>query len=132
MRGHSISEIILSDHPIGFTGIDTPHVIVALGQEGVKRRKKNIEQLLQTSMVIVSTGIDLPTCRSDVKTIDFKSLKIKTVDWALAALAWLAVHNHIITTEMLVSALKIKFKSTVLQKTLDVLNLVKSAKEKIT
>ena len=39
LRGHSISELILSPDEIEFTGIEKPGVIIAIGPEGVNRRK---------------------------------------------------------------------------------------------
>jgi pyruvate/2-oxoacid:ferredoxin oxidoreductase beta subunit len=40
MKGHSVSEIILSDSKIEYTGIENPSVVIALAPEGVSRRKK--------------------------------------------------------------------------------------------
>ncbi|GAH93680.1 unnamed protein product, partial [marine sediment metagenome] len=45
LRGHSISELVLSSEEIGFTGILNPDVIVALSQEGVERRKNFFDTL---------------------------------------------------------------------------------------
>jgi pyruvate/2-oxoacid:ferredoxin oxidoreductase beta subunit/Pyruvate/2-oxoacid:ferredoxin oxidoreductase gamma subunit len=128
MEGHSISEVILSKKSIGFTGINRPSIVVAVGQEGVERRKKIFNCLSKNSQVVAAAGVDLPTCEAMMESVDFKTLKIKSSDWALAALAWLAASNHILSLDMLLSALKIKFKDPVLKNTLKLVNLVKTAK----
>ena len=126
MRGHSISEIILSDDSIGFTGIDQPSVVLALGQEGIERRKQIFAGLPENSLVVAAVKVELPSCKAKTKWIDFKRLKIKLPDWALATLCWLAVRNQILSLDMLLSALKIKFKEPVLQDVLKVVDVVKS------
>ena len=132
MRGHSISEMILSDQPIGFNGIHLPDVVVAMGQAGVDRRKAIFDQLPDSALVLVAPGVTLPPCKATIRKIDVKHLRIKSTDWALAALAWLSVHNHLISFEMLESALKLKFHSAVLEKTLETVHRVKSNYEAAT
>ena len=39
LRGHSACEVILSPHKIDYTGTTVPDVILALGQEGIDRKK---------------------------------------------------------------------------------------------
>ena len=127
MRGHSISEIILSEGAIGFTGIDQPSVVLALGQEGIERRKLIFACLPEESLVVAAAKVDLPPCTATVEWIDFKGLKIKLRDWALATLGWLAMRNQILSIDMLLSALNIKFKEPVLEDVLKVVDVVKSA-----
>ncbi len=114
LRGPSISELILSPEPIGFTGIEEPDVIVALAGEGVGQRKDLFSRLRKDGLVIQVRGIEIPECRATIHEIDFKNQKIKSKDWALASLAVLAKLNHVITLEMLHSALKRKFKEPLL------------------
>ena len=45
MRGHSVSEIILSDAEIDYTGVEHPALVVALAAEGVQRRIKMLVSL---------------------------------------------------------------------------------------
>jgi Pyruvate/2-oxoacid:ferredoxin oxidoreductase gamma subunit len=115
LRGHSISEIILSPQDIGYTGIDRPSAVIALSQEGVDRRRHLFSHLDKTATVIQVQGIDLPSCKAGVHQVDLKKQGIKTVNWALAALAVLAKLNKVINLKMLQSALETKFKGNVLE-----------------
>ncbi len=119
MRGHSITEIILSDAQVGFTGIDRPAVVIALADEGVHRRKALFGQLSGDVLVLTAKGIELPTCAAQVVELDFKAKKIKPQDWALAALAWLADKNQVISRQMLKSALELRFTGKVLESAMD-------------
>jgi 2-oxoglutarate/2-oxoacid ferredoxin oxidoreductase subunit beta len=110
MRGHSVSEIILSDTEIEYTGIEKPSVVIALAPEGVNRRKKLLADLSPEALVIKATGIELPTCPASVIEVDFKADKIKPQDWALVALAVLAGQNKVMTMDMLKAALKLRFR----------------------
>jgi len=111
LRGPSISEIILSPQKIFFTGITTPAVILALGQEGVDRRKSLFEHLGKDTLVIGAKDIRLPPCKAEIIQTDFKRLKIGGSDRALAALALMAKINKIISLPMLNAALAMKFKA---------------------
>ncbi len=110
MRGHSVSDIILSDTEIEYTGIENPSVVIALAPEGVNRRKKMLTDLSPEALVIKAGGIELPPCPASVIEVDFKAEKIKSQDWALVALAVLAEQHHVITMDMLKAALKLRFR----------------------
>jgi Pyruvate/2-oxoacid:ferredoxin oxidoreductase gamma subunit len=124
MRGHSVSEIILSDIEIEYTGIEKPSIVIALAPEGVNRRKKMLAALSPDTHVIKARGVELPACRAVVTEIDFKSKKIKAPDWALAAVATLAWQNEILTMEMLKAALKLRFKKPFYEKALAVVEKI--------
>lgn len=109
MRGHSVSDIIISDSEIKYTGIESPLVVIALAPEGVNRRKKMLAQLSPEALVIKSSGIELPPCPASIIEIDFKAEKIKSQDWALVALAVLAQQNKVLTMDMLKAALQLRF-----------------------
>jgi 2-oxoglutarate/2-oxoacid ferredoxin oxidoreductase subunit beta len=109
MRGHSVSDIILSDSEIEYTGIESPSVVIALAPEGVNRRKKMLAQLSPESLVIKASDIELPASQATIIEVDFKAEKIKSQDWALVALAVLAQQNKVLTMEMLKAALKLRF-----------------------
>ncbi len=110
MRGHSVSDIILSDTQIEYTGIENPSVVIALAPEGVNRRKKMLADLSPEALVIKAAGIELPPCPASIIEVDFKAEKIKPQDWALAALAVLAAQNNVLTKDMLKAALKMRFR----------------------
>jgi len=115
LRGPSISEVILSPEQIGYTGIDRPHVVVAMAEEGVQRRKALFRDLDENTLILQVQGVDLPPTRARVHRVDFKGQKIKSTDWAIAALSVLAKLNKVITLEMLRAALSNRFGGQVLE-----------------
>jgi len=115
MRGHSVCELILSDTPIDYTGIQSPDVVIALAQEGVDRRRKQLERLKPTALVIKAAPVALPQTAARIVAIDFKTQRFKSTDWAVAALACLAGRNVVLNSDMLDSALEHRFKGEVLQ-----------------
>jgi pyruvate/2-oxoacid:ferredoxin oxidoreductase beta subunit/Pyruvate/2-oxoacid:ferredoxin oxidoreductase gamma subunit len=114
MRGHSVSELILSKEEIGYTGIDNPSTVIALGQEGVSRRKKIFAELTPETLVLKAANVDLPATEAEIREIDFKTHKVKTQDWALAAIVQLARTNRMLSVDMLAAALELRFKGNVL------------------
>ena len=129
MRGHSISEVILSEEEIEFTGIEKPAIVMALAQEGVNRRKEMLAGLPSQTHIIKAAGIELPRCKAAVTEIDFKAKKIKSVDWALAALAILARQEMILTMDMLKAALQVRFKKGVYESAIALLESVSPISE---
>jgi pyruvate/2-oxoacid:ferredoxin oxidoreductase beta subunit/Pyruvate/2-oxoacid:ferredoxin oxidoreductase gamma subunit len=121
MRGHSVSEIILSDVEIDYTGIENPSVVVALAPEGVNRRKKMFAALSKESVVIKTAGVELPACQAAIIEVDFKSKKIKSADYALASLAVLARQNNALNMDMLCAALKLRFENSIYQMAMSVM-----------
>jgi Pyruvate/2-oxoacid:ferredoxin oxidoreductase gamma subunit len=109
MRGHSVSEIILSETKIDYTGIENPTLVIALAQEGVNRRKAMLAGLSAQAQVIKAAGLDLGACRANMVEVDFKAQKIRPQDMALASLAVCAGHRTVLTTEMLETAVKLRF-----------------------
>ena len=121
LRGPSISELILSPQEIDYTGIETPDVVVALDQEGVARRKDLFDCLTDKTLIIQVGGVDLPDCKARIHPVDLKASGIKRPDWALASLAVLANLNRVISIEMLIAAIKLKFKGNTRQTALALL-----------
>jgi Pyruvate/2-oxoacid:ferredoxin oxidoreductase gamma subunit len=115
LRGHSVSEMVLSPQPVDYTGIDRPNVVVALADEGVGRRKKMLSRLGSDTLIIKAAGVSLPETGATVQEVDFKARKIKSQDWALASLALLANKQRVISMEMLKAALAFKFKKAILE-----------------
>ena len=113
LRGHSVSEVILSKKAIGYTGIQQPSVVVALAAEGVARRKKMLANLTEDALVIRAEDIEIPSCRATVVSVDFKAAGIREPDWALAALATMAHRNTALSAAMLQTALDIRFSGKV-------------------
>jgi 2-oxoglutarate/2-oxoacid ferredoxin oxidoreductase subunit beta len=125
LRGACISEVILSHEAIGYTGITTPDVVLALGQEGVDRRKHLFDHLDKNARVIRAEEIHLPACNARVQETNFKAHKIKSNDRALAGLCVLARLNTVIYPDMLESALACRFSDNLLASALDLVKRVK-------
>ena len=125
LRGPSITEVILSPQAIGYTGIERPDVILALSQEGVDRRKRLFDLLDNSVLILQAPGVLIPSCNAEIFPTNFKSQKIKSTDWALAALIMLAKMNRVIHLEMLKTALKYKFKNNILTSSLDLIERIK-------
>ena len=124
LRGPSITEVILSPQAIGYTGIERPNVILALSQEGVDRRKRLFDLLDNSVLILQAPGVLIPSCKAEIFQTNFKLQKIKSTDWALAALIVLAKMNRVIHLEMLKTALKYKFKNNLLKSSLDLVERV--------
>ncbi len=125
LRGHSITEVILSPEDIGYTGIERPDVVFALSQEGVDRRRHIFDDLDDQSLIILGKEIDLPPCNAEMHPIDFKALKIKPHDRALASLGGLATLNRVIHPDMLGAVLNYRFKGDALASAQDIVERVK-------
>ena len=113
LRGQSVSEILLSPDKIGYTGIESPTVVLALSDEGVARRQKIFAGLSPDTYVLKEASVAIPGTPAQVEEIDFKAMKIKKTDWALASLAVLAKHEIVLNKDMLVFALKSRFNEKV-------------------
>jgi len=127
MRGHSVSELIVSPNEIDYTGIARPTAVVALAAEGVAKRRALLEGLGPECMIVSAAGVALPPTRAEVVEIDFKARKIKSQDWAVAALAYLAREERGITLEMLEAALALRFKGPVLEQVQAVVERMQAA-----
>jgi pyruvate/2-oxoacid:ferredoxin oxidoreductase beta subunit len=109
LRGPSISEIILARDAIGYTGIETPSVVIAVGREGVLRRKSLFSRIPPEGLVIAGTDLEIPPLRCRILRIDFQKLKISSQDRALASLGALAKEHFAISMKMIEQGLKIRF-----------------------
>ena len=124
LRGASNAEVILSSEEIGFTGIERPSVIAALGQDGVGRRRQLFESVDHDTLVLQADGIEVPETNATVRRVDFRGQGIKSQDWALASVSLLAKLNRVISLEMLKSALETRFKGQSLISSLELLDRV--------
>lgn len=113
LRGQSVSEIMISKEAIGYAGIESPSIVIAISEEGVQRRKDIFASLNSSTIVLREKDIAIPETGAAVYEVDFKALKIKKHDWALASLAILARENLAITRESLFCAITTKFNEKV-------------------
>jgi Pyruvate/2-oxoacid:ferredoxin oxidoreductase gamma subunit len=116
LRGHSVSEMVLSPQPVDYTGIERPQMVIALADEGVGRRKQMLAALDADTLVIKASGVTLPDSDATIQEVDFKARKIKSQDWALASLALLATTGRVISMPMLKAALAARFSATILER----------------
>jgi len=114
MTGPSISEVILSKDNIGFTGIEKPDFVLALAEEGVRRKKNLFDALGPETIIIQSKAVEIPACRATIVPLDFSTLMIPLPNQAIAMIAILARKYLLIRPEELDSALKMRFVSPVL------------------
>jgi len=121
LRGACISDVILSPEEIGYTGITSPDIVLALSQEGVKHL---FDHLDKNALIIRAEKIHLPPCNAKVQQPDFKAQKIKSSDRALAALSVLSKLETVIYPDMLESALAHRFKDNILASALDLVRRV--------
>ncbi len=68
--------------------------------------------------------VELPPCKSKVKSIDFKSQKIRPADWALAALTRVTREHPMLNRDMLKAALQIRFKDDAYDSALDLIDRI--------
>jgi pyruvate/2-oxoacid:ferredoxin oxidoreductase beta subunit len=113
LRGHSVTEIVLQDREVNFSGIENPDIIIAISEQGVNRRKDLFKNLSDKTVVIKSKDLEIDEINiKNTKVIDlyFKELKIKSTDRALGTLASLAAMGDIIDLNMLKRAIEFQFK----------------------
>ena len=124
LRGQSVSEILLSPEKIGYTGIESPTVVLALSEEGVARRQKIFPTLSKDTFVLKEKSVDIPETKARVEEIDYKSMKIKRQDWALASLAFIAKKGLAINKEMLFFAMENRFNEKVFKIAMETVNKI--------
>ena len=120
LRGPSITELRLSPEPVHYTGIENPDLVLALADEGVERRRNDLERLTADSLVIADGEVNIPETRAEVVRVDFKGRGVKKADRALAALAVAADMKRVLHRDMLCAALEERFSGQVLRAALGV------------
>jgi pyruvate/2-oxoacid:ferredoxin oxidoreductase beta subunit/Pyruvate/2-oxoacid:ferredoxin oxidoreductase gamma subunit len=113
LRGQSVSEILISPERIGYPGIESPSVVLALSDEGVGRRQKIFAGLKPSAFVLKEKSVAIPETSAEVVEIDFKAMKIKRQDWALASLGVMAKREKAMNRDMLTRAVKSRFNEKV-------------------
>jgi 2-oxoglutarate ferredoxin oxidoreductase subunit beta len=101
MRGHSVTELIISPEPITYTGVERPDLVVALSEEGVRRRRELFAHMKPRGRVIRAKGVAIPPTPGTTLEVDFQRWGIKRRERALAALAVVAREGDPLTGGML-------------------------------
>jgi 2-oxoglutarate/2-oxoacid ferredoxin oxidoreductase subunit beta len=110
LRGHSVSEILVSASPILYTGIETPDIILALAEEGVARRRGDFARQSGEGLVIKARDVAIPQTAATVREINFQGgHRVPSPHRALAALAVLTRDEFVITPDMLIDAVQLRF-----------------------
>lgn len=122
LRGQSVSEILIDPQKIGYTGIESPTIVLALSDEGVQRRQYIFADLKPDTFVLKEKSVAIPETKANVVEIDFKKLKIKKQEWALASLGLLATQGKAFNKELLESAVKLRFNEKVYQIAMETIN----------
>jgi hypothetical protein len=104
MRGPSVTELIMSPEPITYTGVERPDLVVALSEEGVRRRRELFGFMKAEGRVVLAKGVAIPPTPGTTLEVDFRTGGIKRRERALAALAVVARGGDPVTGEMLESA----------------------------
>ncbi|MBF0302362.1 MAG: 2-oxoacid:acceptor oxidoreductase family protein [Desulfamplus sp.] len=126
LRGQSVSELIISPEKIGYAGIESPTVVIALSDEGVQRRAKMFGKLTSSTLLLKEKSVAIPETHADVVEVDLKEHQIKRQDWALASLGFIAGRGQGITMEMLDFALKSRFKPALYEQAVEIVNKLSS------
>ncbi|NLI82962.1 MAG: 2-oxoglutarate synthase [Deltaproteobacteria bacterium] len=121
MKGPSVSEIIISPVPVGFTGVECPDAILAVAQEGVLRTEALLGKLLPTARIIAARDLSLPPVSAHTLKVDFSAHGIRRSERALAAVALLARTGDPITVEMLRAAIARTLQGKALEESLNLL-----------
>lgn len=129
LRGHSVTEVVLQDREINYSGIESPDIIIAISEQGVRRRSDLFKNLSDQTVVIKSKDLEidgLNSTDSRVINIDFKEMKIKSTDRALGALASLSAMGSIIDLNMLKKVIEFKFKgkAKIIDSSMEIINKV--------
>jgi pyruvate/2-oxoacid:ferredoxin oxidoreductase beta subunit/Pyruvate/2-oxoacid:ferredoxin oxidoreductase gamma subunit len=124
LRGPSISEMILSPQAIDYTGMVRPSVVVALGPEGVARRRNMFAGLDETCAIVQAAGVEVPESPARKHRVDLKTQGFKGTDWALASLGVIAKLGGVIRPEMLEAALGGRLKGDALTGALEIVRRV--------
>ncbi|NNK57053.1 MAG: hypothetical protein HKP44_07040 [Desulfofustis sp.] len=127
LRGHSISEVILSSEPIDFTGIEAPDIILALSDEGVVRREITILHAQPSGLIVKEAGVVLPDTAAQVVEFDTKVLSVPRSQGALAAVALLVQHQSLVDMDLLRLGLMHRFTGEQLEKTMGLVEHVASS-----
>jgi 2-oxoglutarate ferredoxin oxidoreductase subunit beta len=125
LRGPSISEMILSPQAIDYAGIVKPAVVMALGPEGVARRRKAFAALDASAVVIQAAGVEVPASAARTHRVDFKAQGFKGTDWALASLAVMARLGLVVGMETLEAALAARLRGEALSTATEIVRAVR-------
>lgn len=122
LRGHSISEVILSPEAIDYTGIDRPGLIVVIADEAVARKKRVFAEVGSECLIIKAADIQIPETSGEVIEIDFAAYRITSNQRALASLALITRQLAGLSRGMLFNGMHSKLNSTQMDEAVSLIN----------
>ncbi len=125
LTGHSVSEVIVSPDPIDYTGLARPSVVIALAEDGVKRRASGFAQWGEDTLVLrADPDLTLPETNAGIVDIDLKASGLKKVDFALGSLAAMAKKEIVLSRDMLLAAINTRFSAKIAEASKQVVDKV--------
>ncbi len=116
MTGHSISELVLSPEPIGYTGIPVPDVMIVLAPEGAGKVTRQLAGMGPDGRVYVEASLHARVAqatRAQVVPLQGERLGRRSV--ALAAVAAVAEREGWVSVEALLEACELEGRAEVAQ-----------------
>lgn len=86
--GHSVAEILLSPHPIEYTGIEAPDYVLLISPEGLRRIQGKLEQLPPSCVIYADDTLELPPTPAQVRPLPLQKIRrqVGPMGLSLAAL----------------------------------------------
>ncbi len=87
--GFSISEVVLSQDEIHYTGIDNPDIIVASSEDGVRELTAQgvFNRTDGDTMIVADEGLEIPECRGKIAKLPLRR-KYSPAGAAFAGIMW--------------------------------------------
>lgn len=110
-KGHSLSNLIISDRPIRHAGVGEPDLLVIQSEDGL-RRLGSLDGLPSESFVIASDQLDLPPTRATVRRVSLKraaqgidktTLALAVLTYGIVECGWLKPETLAAAAEVAVS-----------------------------
>lgn len=108
--GFSVSEVILSPEPILFTGIEEPHAVLVVSQDGARElvRSGVLARVEARTMVLADNEVELPELRAEVSRLAFRKQTGAKLAASAAVACWLA-RTRALPLEALWAALRARY-----------------------
>lgn len=109
LRGHSVSEVVLSAEPVEYTGLFSPDVVICLAPEGVARRQSIFRELEKSTVILRDKEVQLPDTKAKIIDMDFSGKKTGSGRKGIAALVRLAKMKTTIHLQMLKAGISARY-----------------------
>ncbi len=109
--GHSVSEVIISPEPVGYTGISKPAMMLLLFKEGMPAIKSQLEQMDGQGVVYVNSELLPLATPARVVPLAFKQSEVWTAKkeyWAIIGLAKLLADTQLFPLQALKDAVSVR------------------------